>query len=90
MGKWGVDAQEDSVSIVDCDDKEWLLEMRGSNGFDIKTARQICLMHNEGVELLKWIKDDIVMMAGTTNKSPAKDYRDRITSLLKRMGVDCG
>lgn len=87
MGKWGVDAQEDSVSIVDCDDKEWLLEMRGSTGFDIKTARQICLMHNEGIELLRKIAGysvitDCSFKLLTWQEKEAQD-------LLKRMGVDC-
>lgn len=82
MGKWKAKREIDGYFI---DDGDVLV----AKIWDKKTANEVCLMHNEGVELLKWIKDDIVPMAGPINKSPAKDYRDRITSLFKRMGVDC-
>lgn len=53
-------------------------------------ANQICLMRNEGVELLKKMNEDLYAISTEMRgKRPIYELRDEIQDFLKRMGVDC-
>lgn len=83
MGKWEVEQMTPGTFLLTEGD------IIHAKAFIEETAQQICLMHNEVIELLKRYKakDDVQRDLLHIGRSILSEQAQ---DLLKRMGVDCG